>query len=129
MTGDHIVDAKVAFDEFNRPEVDFRLDSVGAKEFAELSGEEKVLDLYCGTGTIGLYLADQAKQVHGIDIVESAIENAKINAGMNNIKNVVFICGNIDKSLHDLLEKCEEGRNSCVRAFTLFRTYGQGKAV
>ena len=51
-----------------------------ALEFAALSGKETVVDVYCGTGTISLYLARHAKQVYGIEIVAPAIENAKKNA-------------------------------------------------
>ncbi len=62
-------------------------------EFAQLSGEEVVWDLYCGIGTIGQYLAPLAKKVVGIEVVEQAIENAKENALLNNIPNVEYYCG------------------------------------
>lgn len=61
-------------------------------EFAQLSGEEMVLDLYCGVGTISMFLAQQAKQVIGIEIVPQAIQDAKINAELNGLKNIDFIC-------------------------------------
>ncbi len=96
------------------PESFFQTNTLGAKklydtvqEFAALQGSEKVLDLYCGTGTIGLYLANKAKQIYGIEIIEAAIENAKVNAKINKIENAEFICGNIDKSLNILLEKVD----------------------
>jgi len=63
-------------------------------ELADLKGTEKVLDLYCGIGTIGLYLARQADYVIGVECVPEAIENAKRNALLNNIKNAEFHVGN-----------------------------------
>ena len=63
-----------------------------AIEYAELTGEENLVDIYCGVGTIGLSMADKAKQLYGIEIVQSAIENAKRNAEINGIKNAEFIC-------------------------------------
>jgi len=65
-----------------------------AIEFANLSGKETVLDLYCGTGTISLCLARKAKHVIGVEIIPEAIENAKKNAKNNEITNVEFVCGN-----------------------------------
>lgn len=67
-----------------------------ALEFAALSGKETVVDVYCGTGTISLYLARHAKQVYGIEIVAPAIENAKkmqkkINALMRNLSAVMLL--------------------------------------
>lgn len=67
-----------------------------AKEFAQLTGKEIVIDLYCGTGTIGMIVSDQAKKVYGIEIVADAIKDAKINAEANNIKNIEFF--NMDAS-------------------------------
>ena len=64
-----------------------------ALEFAGLTGEETVLDLYCGTGTITLCLAKQAKRAIGAEIVPPAIEDAKENAARNGIKNAEFFCG------------------------------------
>ncbi len=63
-------------------------------ELADLKGNEKVLDLYCGIGTIGLYLAKYAEFVTGVECVPEAIENAKRNAMLNNIKNAEFYVGN-----------------------------------
>ena len=65
------------------------------KEFAELSGEENVYDLYTGLGSIGLYLADQCKQVVGIEEIAAAIEDAKENCKRNNIDNAVFYAGDV----------------------------------
>ena len=64
-----------------------------ALEFAALTGEETVLDLYCGTGTITLCLAKQAKKAIGAEIVPPAIEDAKENAARNTIENAEFFCG------------------------------------
>ena len=64
-----------------------------ALEFAGLTGEETVLDLYCGTGTITLCMAAKAKKVIGAEIVPPAIADAKENAARNGIENVEFFCG------------------------------------
>ena len=64
-----------------------------AKEFAELTGNEIVYDLYCGIGTISVFIADKAKKVFGVEIVEQAIDNAKENAKINNKENIEFVCG------------------------------------
>ena len=65
------------------------------KEFAALSGEENVYDLYTGLGSIGLYLAENCKQVVGIEEIASAIEDAKANSERNNITNSVFYAGDV----------------------------------
>jgi len=64
-----------------------------ALELAGLTGEETVLDLYCGIGTISLALAQKAKKVIGAEVVPEAIEDAKANAGRNGIENAEFFCG------------------------------------
>jgi len=61
-------------------------------EFAELNKNETVLDLFCGTGTIGLFLARYCKSVVGIEINKYAVEDAKKNSKLNNINNIEFIC-------------------------------------
>ena len=61
--------------------------------FADLKGEEKVWDLYCGIGTISLFLARYASHVFGVEIVPEAVENARENAKQNGIDNVSFVCG------------------------------------
>jgi 23S rRNA (uracil1939-C5)-methyltransferase len=71
--------------------------------YAALSGQETVLDLYCGIGTISLLLARQAKKVIGIESVKAAIEDARVNADMNNINNVEFITGSAEKCLPELV--------------------------
>ena len=75
-----------------------------AAEFAALTGSETVLDLYCGTGTIGLSMAHAAKKVVGVEIIPQAIENAKENAKRNGITNAAFYCddaGGAAKRLHE----------------------------
>ena len=64
-----------------------------ALEFANLTGDETVIDAYCGTGTITLFLAQKARQVYGIEIVKPAIQDAKKNARDNGVKNAEFIVG------------------------------------
>ncbi len=64
-----------------------------AAEYAALTGNETVVDLYCGAGTIGLTMADRAKKLFGIEIIPQAIENAKKNAQINGITNAEFFCG------------------------------------
>lgn len=64
-----------------------------ALDYAGLKGEESVWDLYCGIGTISLFLANKAKNVYGVEIVEQAIEDAKRNAKLNNIENSKFFVG------------------------------------
>lgn len=63
-----------------------------AAEYASLSKSETVIDLYCGAGTIGLTMADKAKRIFGIEIVEQAIKNAEKNAQINGIDNAEFFC-------------------------------------
>ncbi|MEH7438880.1 23S rRNA (uracil(1939)-C(5))-methyltransferase RlmD [Neobacillus drentensis] len=64
-----------------------------ALEYANLSGEENVIDAYCGIGTISLFLAQKAKKVFGVEVVPEAIEDAKRNAELNEIKNAEFAAG------------------------------------
>lgn len=62
-------------------------------DYAGLTGTQTVIDLYCGAGTIGLCIAHKAKRIIGVEIIPQAIENAKINANINNIDNAEFFCG------------------------------------
>lgn len=64
-----------------------------ALEYAQLTGRETVIDAYCGIGTISLFLAQQAKEVYGVEIVPQAIEDAKRNAELNDIDNAHFEAG------------------------------------
>lgn len=76
-----------------------------ALEFADLKGEEIVWDLYCGIGTISLFLAQRAKQVYGVEIVPQAIEDACKNAEINGIKNASFYVGKAEEVLPQKYEK------------------------
>ena len=71
-------------------------------EYADLKKQEIVVDVYCGTGTITLFLARRAKFAYGIEIVSSAIADAKLNARVNNIRNVEFIVGDANIKLPKL---------------------------
>lgn len=70
-----------------------------ALEYADLRGEETVWDLYCGIGTISLFLAQKAKQVYGVEIIPQAIEDAKNNARINDITNAEFYVGKSEEIL------------------------------
>ena len=72
------------------------------KEYANLTGTETVLDLYSGTGTIPISLSEYAKEITGIEIVESSILNAKKNAQRNNVNNCKFLLGDIKEILPNL---------------------------
>ena len=76
-----------------------------ALEYADLHGEETVWDLYCGIGTISLFLAQQAKFVRGVEIVPAAIEDARRNAELNDITNVEFFVGKAEEVLPREYEK------------------------
>ena len=69
------------------------------QNYAELSGRESVVDLYCGTGTISIWLSKQAGNVLGLEIVESAIADARKNCRRNNIDNCSFLAGDIRESI------------------------------
>lgn len=73
-----------------------------AIDAAELSGNETVLDLYCGTGTITLCLAKKAKNVIGVEVIDAAIENAKENAKRNDIENARFFCADAGQAAKQL---------------------------
>ena len=75
-------------------------DTVG--RFAELSGKQTVLDLYCGTGTIAIWLARQATEVIGLELVESAVMDARKNCRTNGIDNCRFILGDIKDTLQTI---------------------------
>ena len=66
-----------------------------AREFAELTGNEIIYDLYCGTGSIGIFLSGQAKKIIGVEMIAAAIEDAKENAILNNIKTANFFAGDV----------------------------------
>ena len=73
-----------------------------AREFADLQVDDIVYDLYCGTGTIGLFLARACKEVIGMEVVPSAVEDAKRNAINNEIYNARFVLGDVNKLFRNL---------------------------
>ena len=75
-----------------------------ALEYADLKGNETVWDLYCGIGTISLFLAQKAKQVYGVEIVPAAIEDAQKNARLNGMENVEFFVGKAEEVLPGFYE-------------------------
>lgn len=76
------------------------------RDFAQLTGTETVYDLYTGTGTIANFVARQAKKVVGVEYVEDAIKDAKINSGLNNISNTKFYAGDMkDVFTKDFIEQ------------------------
>lgn len=76
-----------------------------AKEFAQLTGKERLLDLYCGAGTIGLSMADAVSELVGVEIVPEAVENAKENAARAGVKNAAFFCGDAGSIAGKLAEQ------------------------
>lgn len=88
-----------------------------ALEYADLQGDETVWDLYCGIGTISLFLAQKAKQVYGVEIVPQAIEDAKNNAKINGIENAEFYVGKAEEVLPEYYrryEKENKGERQCA---------------
>ena len=69
-----------------------------AGEWAQLGPDTTLLDVCCGTGTIGITLADKVGKVIGLEIIESAVEDAKKNAELNNIQNAVYVCGKAEET-------------------------------
>ena len=72
-------------------------------EFANITKDDIVFDLYCGIGTISLFMSKFAKKVYGVEIVEEAIIAAKENAKINNVDNTEFIAGDVEKILDELV--------------------------
>jgi len=96
----------MSFYQINRDQAE-RLYSL-AGEYAGLTGNETLLDLYCGTGTIGLSMAKNAAKVIGVEIVEQAVEDAKRNAEENHIANAEFICADAAKAASMLAYRGEQ---------------------
>lgn len=96
-----------------------------AREFAALSGSESVLDCYCGTGTIGIIMAQSAKRVTGAELNAQALQDAQKNAELNNIENIDFWCGDAGEFMSIMAEKGESAdvvitdppRAGCSRKF------------
>lgn len=76
-----------------------------AIEKANLKKDDIACDLYCGIGTIGIFASKYVSKVYGIEVVDTAIENAKENAKINNIQNTKFIVGDVEKAFDELLKK------------------------
>ena len=72
-----------------------------ARDFAALTGKEIVYDLYCGTGSIGIFVSPLAKKIIGVELIEDAIEDAKKNAANNNIEHAAFFAGDVIKICND----------------------------
>jgi 23S rRNA (uracil1939-C5)-methyltransferase len=72
------------------------------KEFADLKGHEIVYDLYCGTGSIGIFLSDRAKKIVGVEVVEEAVADAHENATLNGINNAAFFAGDVATVCNDV---------------------------
>lgn len=106
---DYIID-RIGNLEFKiSPHSFFQINSVQTEKLynlaLEATGDIKdstVFDLYCGTGTIGLFMAQKAKKVYGIEIVEEAVKNAKENADRNGIENACFYSGAVEDIIEDL---------------------------
>jgi 23S rRNA (uracil1939-C5)-methyltransferase len=71
------------------------------REFAELTGNEVVYDLYCGTGSIGIFVSQQAKKIIGVEMIAAAIEDAKENAALNNLSAAEFFAGDVIEICND----------------------------
>ncbi|MDE5587751.1 MAG: class I SAM-dependent RNA methyltransferase, partial [Acetatifactor sp.] len=80
-----------------------------ALEYAGLTGQETVWDLYCGIGTISLFLAGSAKKVYGVEVIPQAIQDARENAKRNNIHNVEFFVGKAEEVLPAFYQQGETG--------------------
>lgn len=76
-----------------------------AKDFAQLTGKERLLDLYCGAGTIGLSMADAVQELIGVEIVPEAVENAKKNAARSGVQNARFFCGDAGQIANKLAQQ------------------------
>jgi 23S rRNA (uracil1939-C5)-methyltransferase len=83
------------------------------RDFAELSGTETVYDLYCGTGSIGIFVSRQAKKIIGVEMIEAAIKDARENAALNKIPHAEFFAG-------DVIEVCNDD---------FFATHGKPNVV
>ena len=81
-----------------------KLYELGVK-MAEISKEDTVFDLYCGIGTISIFMAKYAKKVYGVEIVEDAIKDAKENAKLNNVTNTEFFAGDAEIVLDELINQ------------------------
>ena len=79
-----------------------------AVEYADLKGTETVYDLYCGIGTIGICASKNVKKLYGIETISQAIDDAKSNAKLNDIKNAEFFVGDVENVLPEFIKETEE---------------------
>ena len=121
MCGNRITLSPLSFYQVNTLQAE-KLYSIAA-DYAGLRGDELLLDLYCGAGTIGLSMADKARKLIGVEVNPSSIENAKANAAANGITNSEFICGDAGRIAGLLFERGERpdviiadpARKGCTR--------------
>ena len=83
-----------------------------ALEYAGLTGQETVWDLYCGIGTISLFMASKAKKVYGVEIIPQAIEDARKNAKLNGFENTEFYVGKAEEVLSSFYQEAEAGKDT-----------------
>ncbi len=76
-----------------------------AIEYANLTGNETIFDLYCGIGTIGIFASKKCKNLYGIETIKEAIKDAKENAKINNIENAEFFAGDVEKILPEFIKE------------------------
>ena len=113
LSGDSVIKDRIGAFEFEvSANSFFQTNSKGAetlynvaKGYAGLTGAETVVDLYCGTGTISIFLSDRASQVSGLEITESAVQDAEKNCRQNNISNCRFILGDIKDSMAQITQR------------------------
>jgi 23S rRNA (uracil1939-C5)-methyltransferase len=82
-----------------------------ALQYAALTGKETVWDLYCGIGTISLFLAQKAKEVYGVEIIPQAIEDARKNAKLNEMEHVTFFVGKAEEVLPNYYEEYQKSHD------------------
>jgi 23S rRNA (uracil1939-C5)-methyltransferase len=83
------------------------------REFAELSGKETVYDLYCGTGSIGIFVSRQAARIVGVEVIGEAVEDARLNAALNGIDHARFFSGDVTSLCQDTFFE-QEGRPDVI---------------
>jgi 23S rRNA (uracil1939-C5)-methyltransferase len=83
------------------------------RDFAQLTGNETVYDLYCGTGSIGIFVSGQAKKVIGVEVIDAAVQDAKENAKLNNITHAEFFTGDVIDICNDAFF-AEHGRPDVI---------------
>jgi 23S rRNA (uracil1939-C5)-methyltransferase len=84
-----------------------------ARDFAELTGKETLYDLYCGTGSIGIFMSKKAAKVVGVEVIEAAIKDAEVNAAVNGLDHTRFFTGDVADICHDAFF-LENGRPDVV---------------